>query len=572
MNKQSDDLEINDDDLIIDDQQLSDVEISDKAIEDEDKKLKGAKKKAKKESKKNLSTEDKKKNRRKRDFIIAGTTLVIVIILLLIPVTRWPILNTVGFRADLSFSVKAKDSNKPILKATIILEDGSEASTDSSGNAKIPGAKLGNHEVVINKSGYGAVTKQVVNGFGNTKTEDIKLKIIGIKLDVIALHWLSGDPINGATVSFQKSTAVSDKTGLASIIIPPTDSEKVKLDISAPGFATKQIETEVDVPSREVSLISDQKDYFISKRDGKLDIFTSDLDGQNQKKIIEATGKESESLVQFSINRNNQQAILVANRDGKVVGNRIVAGIYLVDLGKSTLKKIDEGSDVQLLDWADDTMAYTKSDANLKYDDPSMSKLMAYNLPKSRLNEVSSTNYFSLSLVAGSKIFYLPSDGYRAVEGSVVTSFDVNSSAKRTYLDGKRISYATHAKYDILELQDQDGKNYELNVNSGAIKNIDRQPADNIYFALRPGGGQVLWTDKRDGQGALITKSVNANDEKTVTKYGGMTYPVRYISDSLAIFRVVTSAETADYIVHLPSAKMTKIVDVSNVGIISYSM
>ena len=572
MNKQIDDIDIAEEDLIIDDQQLSDVKISDSAIEDEDKNSKTAKKKAKKESKKHLSPEEIKKKRRKRDYIIAGITLLCVIILLIVPVTRWPILNTIGFRSDLVFTIKSESTKKPINSASIVLEDGKTAFTDSSGVAKISAVKLGKHQVNINKSGYGTVTKQVVNNLGSTNIGNINLKIIGIKLDVVALHWLSGDPINGANISFQKSSAISDKTGLASIIIPPTDDKKVKLDITAPGFRAKQIETEVDVSSREVSLVSDQKDYFVSKRDGKLDIFSSDLDGQNQKKIIEATGKETDSLVQFSINRNNQQAILVANRDGKVSGNRIVAGVYLVDLAKSTLKKIDEGSDVQLLDWAEDTMAYTKSDSELNYDDPSLSKLKTYNLGKSKLTEIASSNYFSLSLVAQNKVFYLPSDGYREVEGSVVTSFDVNNSAKRTYLADKRIFYGTHAKYGTLELQDSDGKNYELNISSGAVKNIDRQPGEHIYFALKPGGGQVLWTDKRDGQGALITKLISANDERTVVKYGGLTYPVRFVGDGLAVVRVVTSQETADYIIHLPSSKMTKVVDVSNVGILSYGI
>ena len=572
MNKQIDDIDIAEEDLIIDDQQLSDVKISDSAIEDEDKNSKTAKKKAKKESKKHLSPEEIKKKRRKRDYIIAGITLLCLIILLIVPVTRWPILNTIGFRSDLVFTIKSESTKKPINSVSIVLEDGKAAFTDSSGIAKISAVKLGKHQVNINKSGYGTVTKQVVNNFGSTNIGNINLKIIGIKLDVVALHWLSGDPINGANISFQKSSAISDKTGLASIIIPPTDDKKVKLDITAPGFRAKQIETEVDVSSREVSLVSDQKDYFVSKRDGKLDIFSSDLDGQNQKKIIEATGKETDSLVQFSINRNNQQAILVANRDGKVSGNRIVAGVYLVDLAKSTLKKIDEGSDVQLLDWAEDTMAYTKSDSELNYDDPSLSKLKTYNLGKSKLTEIASSNYFSLSLVAQNKVFYLPSDGYREVEGSVVTSFDVNNSAKRTYLADKRIFYGTHAKYGTLELQDSDGKNYELNISSGAVKNIDRQPGEHIYFALKPGGGQVLWTDKRDGQGALITKLISANDERTVVKYGGLTYPVRFVGDGLAVVRVVTSQETADYIIHLPSSKMTKVVDVSNVGILSYGI
>ncbi len=71
----------------------------------------------------------------------------------------------------------------------------------------------------------------------------------------------------------------------------------------------------------------------------------------------------------------------------------------------------------------------------------------------------------------------------------------------------------------------------------------------------------------RDGQGVLLTTKVNDDAERIVVKSGGLNDPIRYISDSLAVVRVATSSETADYIVNIESGKMAKIVDVSNIGI-----
>lgn len=552
--------------LELDEQELKTVEISDSAIEQDDTKTRHARRRAKKDAKKNRSPEEKRRARRKKDLIALGILLTILVALLVVPSTRWPVLNAVGFRGTLVVKVSEQESDKPVVGATVMLEDEEVVRTNNEGLAIFSETKLGKRVVTLTKSGYGKETRTVVNSLGTTRLQPIPLKVVGIQLDVVVLHWLSGNPLSGATVAFNKVTATTDKTGLASIVVPPTDERKVLLDVTAPGFHTKKVEADVSVASREVSLVAAQMNYFISKRDGKFDVFTSRLDGNDQRKIIEATGKENEGLLQFSVNRNNQYAILVANRDGKIQNNRIVAGIYLVDLEKSTLRKIDEGSDVQLLDWVDDAIVYSKTVPELKYDDPNFSRLQSYNVPKSKLVEVAQSNYFPISIVAQNKVFYMPADSYRIIEGAALTSYEVNSGTRRTYLADKRLQYGTRARYDALELQDNDGKNYELIVASGAVKGVDKQPGNQLNFAQKPAGGQVMWTDKRDGQGALLIRSIGANDERIITKLGGLVYPVRFAGDSLAVVRVVTSQETADYVVDIASGKLAKIVDVSNVG------
>jgi hypothetical protein len=549
-----------------DEKDLEIVEISDDAIEAADADSKKARRQAKKEAKKLLTPEEKKKARRKKDFIFLGGLVTLLLVLIAIPFTRWPILNAVGFRGNLALTVHEQGTNKPISGVAVNLASGQSAMTDDFGHARISQAHLGKQVITLSKTGYGTVTTKVTNGLVETKIDNLSLKVIGIKLDVVIKDWLSGHPINSATVLFGKVTATSDNTGLASIVIPPTDEAKVKLDVSANGYLTKPVETEVAIASREVSLVSAQKDYFISRRDGKFDIFSSNLDGTDQHKIIEATGKENQALLQFTINGNNQTAVLVANRDGTILNNRIVAGIYVIDLAKSTLKKVDEGSDVQLLGWVGSTIVYNKTAPELNYNDPNFTKLQSYDVSKSRLNQIAQTNYLQISLVAQNKVFYLPSDSYRSIDNAVLTSFDVGSGARKTYLADKTLSYGTRASYTSIELQDFSGKNYELQIGTGTVKNIDRLPGSNLDFAINPSGNQVLWSDRRDGQGALLTRSVAANDEKIVTKAGGLTQPVRFIGDNLAVVRVATSQETADYVVDLTSSKMAKIVDVSNVG------
>ncbi len=550
--------------LDFNEEDLEEVAISDQVIEAVDQESKEAQKAAKKTAKKLRTPEEKKALRKKQILIIGGCTVVLIALLVTIPFTRWPLLNIVGFRGTIKVTV-TDTTNHSVSTALVKLDSGQTAVTDKFGHAQLQSVPLGKRSVLIQKNGYGDSTTTIITGIGTTKQLET-LKIIGIKIDLDMKDWLAGTKIEGATAQFEKSSAVSDSNGRASLVIPPTDKKTVQVSVSAPGYITKTFETETNVVSREVSLVSAQKDYFISKRDGKFDIFSSNLDGTNQQKIIEATGKEDESVLQFSINKNNKQALLVATREGKIQANRIVAGIYSVDLEKATLKKIDEGSDIQLYEWSDNTIVYTKSTAGLNYDDPALSKLMSFNSVSEKLSQIAQANYFSASIVAINKVFYVPADAYRPVENGVLTSLDLASNATKRYLQDRPISYLSRASYATLEAQDTTGAAFELQITNGATKAIDRRPSAGLQMAASPNNQVNAWSDRRDGQGVLIVRSKDGVEKVAVT-LSGLTAPVRFITDSLVIARIATSQETADYVINVNSGQFKKVVDVSNIGL-----
>lgn len=547
--------------------ELAAVDISDEVLEADDKKKAAANKKAKKEAKKHRTPEEKKQSIRKKLLLGAAVVVAGIAAAFIVPQTRWPILNAIGFRGDLTILTVGKDDNQAIHSASVTLESGETATTDAMGRALFRQIRLGNQEVTVQKSGYGQVQETVVNTVGSTQ-HVMPMKVIGIKLDFDVRHWLTAKKIAGAKVTYKESVATTDKSGVASLIVPPTDEKNVEAEVSAEGYLPKRVKTEIAVASREVSLVAAQKNYFISKRDGKFDIFSSNLDGSDQKKIIEATGKEDENLLQFTIHRHNQQAILVANREGRVANGRIIAGIYAIDLEKATLQKIDEGSEVQLLDWAGDSIVYTKSQIGLNYDDPTLTKLMTLHVGTKRLTEIAQTNYFALSLVANDKVFFMPSDPYRPIENAALTSQHIQTGTRTTYLEGKLVNYGVRASYTTLHVQDNTGENFELNTITGATKPIDRRPGTSFQFALSPDGAENAWTDRRDGQGTLLVRPTSGGDERMVVQSPGLTAPLRFISDDLVVVRSATSEETADFVVSISTGKLAKIVDVSHVGIL----
>lgn len=547
--------------------ELAAVDISDEVLEADDKKKAAAKKKAKKEAKKHRSAEDRKRSARKKMIIAASIAIFIIVASLVIPQTRWPILNTIGFRGDLTIIAVGQDGQQPIAGVAVALENTEPVITDSYGRALFRQIRLGNQHVTVQKSGYGQVQHTVTNKVGSTQ-HVMQMKVIGLKLDFDVRHWLSGKKIEGAKITYKESAATTDKSGVASLIIPPTDEKEIEAEVSAEGYLTKRVKTELAVASREVSLVAAQKNYFISKRDGKFDIFSSNLDGNDQKKIIEATGKEEENFLQFTIHRNNQQAILVANREGRVANARIIAGIYAIDLEKATLQKIDEGSEVQLLDWSGDSIVYTKSQLGLNYDDPNLTKLITFHIGTRRLTEIAQTNYFALSFVANDKVFFMPSDPYRPIENAVLTSQHLQTGARATYLEGKLLNYGVRSSFATLDVQDNTGATFEINTATGVVRPIDRKPNTSFQFAISANGAQAVWTDRRDGQGTLLLQPVAGGGEKTIAASPGLTAPLRFISDDLVVVRSATSEETADYVISISTGKIAKIVDVSHVGML----
>lgn len=547
--------------------ELAAVDISDEVLEQDDKKKAVAKKRAKKEAKKHRTSEEKRSSTRKKILIIAAIIVLGVAALFVLPVTRWPILNFIGFRGDLTILAVDQKGEKAVSGATVELEDGQTVTTDAKGRALFRQERLGQQQIVLKKSGYGEVRQTVVNQIGSTE-QAVSMKVVGIKLDFDIRHWLTGNKLSGVNVTHKESSAITDGDGLTSLIVPPTDEKEIEVEIKAEGFISRKITTKLDVVSREVTLVAAQKNYFISKRDGKFDIFSSDLDGSRQKKMIDATGKELEELLQFTIHRHNQQAILVANREGRIVNGRIIAGIYAIDLEKATLQKIDEGSEVQIIDWSGDVLVYRKSQVGLNYDDPNLSKLMTYHIGTKKLTEVAQTNYFSVSLVAADKVFFMPSDPYRAVEGAVLTSQHLQTGGRATYLEGSLIQYGAKASYSTLDLQDTTGASFELNAVTGAVRPIDRRPGSSVQFALSPNGDHVAWTERRDGQGVLLLQPSGGGEQRVVAKSPGLTAPLRFISDDLVVVRSATSEETADYVVSISTGKFAKIVDASHVGML----
>lgn len=543
--------------------ELDGLNITDSVLENEDKNKINDNKAAKKRAKQMRTPEELKRLKRRRIIISVAALLVAIGALFVVPLTRWQILNVFGFRGSIKVLVQDKKTYETVTDANVLIDDNSVGSTDSSGQLELTGVRLGQHDLRVEKSGYSRYDSTFSVGLKSSQI-NTSIEAIGIKVSVSVKDWLTNAPVPAAVIQAGDRKATTDEKGQASIIIPPSDSE-VKTSVQAKDYIKREVAIDPKVTSRDVTLVPSAKDYFISKRSGKFDIYSTNLDGTNQKKVISATGNEDRNTLQFTIDRNNKHAVLIATREIERQNGRVVAGIYDVNLEGASLNKFDSGSDVYVIGWAGDSLIYQKTDPNLKYDAKNLTSLIAYNVKTGIASTISKANYFQLSAIAGQSIFYLPADAYRDINPKL-TALDMLTNARRVYLPGKQISYGVQSNYGLLEVETTAGKYYELDASTGASTPIDRQPGEAVSFMLSQNGGSVISAQRRDGKGALVQKSISSGNEKTVIKLGGLTNPIRFISSKLAVVRISTSQETADYVVDIKTGKFAKIDDVTDVG------
>lgn len=556
--------------ITFEDDNLTDIHISDEDLELEDRSSKLAKKKARKLAKAAMSPDERRAHQKKKVLAITGAIILVILIVLAIPYSRWFTLNLFGFRSTMQFKVLETQEKSPISNVSILLDGEYFTTTDTEGHAQFENVKLGKHSVTVQKNGYSKEQIVIKNDIDGSET-DLAIKSVGIKVNLDVRNWLTNEPVGGATVSLGKDTVSSDKNGRASIIVPPESSAKTVLQIAAPGHRTQSVPVTLSVESKEVALVSDVKNFFISRREGKYDIYSSYVDGSSQQRLIEATGKEDLDLMQLTLHRGNRFGILVANREGKIVNGRVVAGIYVIDTTTASIRKIDEGSDVRLLEWGDDVLVYQKTSTTLNYDDPAFTQLYSFNPLNNKQRQIAQANYFSVSLVAQNKLFYAAADGYREEANSALTSIDLSNNAQKTYLEGKLPTSLSRSNFDTLTMQANDNNYYSIQVKAGSTRQIDRRVDVPLRYALSPSGQQTVWIEKRDGQGTVLTRSVSRDDTRVVAKLSGLINPSRFITDRYIVARVVTTTETADYLIDLPTGKTAKIADVTDVQTIATS-
>jgi hypothetical protein len=499
--------------------------------------------------------------------IMAGILAAIIV-----PTARYTILNTFGVRSSASVVVLDETTQQPLKNVTVTLA-GHKTQTDATGTAKLDQLKLGPAELVVEKRAFASLQRSETIGWGSNPLADASLKPTGNQYNFTVTDALSGKPLGNAEATYGESNANADEKGVITLTLDKLSDSSVKVQIKATGYRDETVDLALSSKQNiDVKMISAHKITYVSKRSGTYDIYKIDADGKNEKLVLKGTGNEQSNLA-LAPHPSNDVAVLVSSRDGKRdIDGSLLTSVTLVNLVDGTTKQVAQSSSIRAVDWIGTRFIYVQSTVGAKADDPQRDKLMSYDYVSGDNRQLATSNYFNDIVTAGGKIYYAPSGAYQNGVNLGVFTVYADGSGKQSVF-GQETWNIIRNNYDhfVLAVQ-QDWYDYTLG--SSQPTKLNGQPSDTTarVYVDSPDSKTSVRIDTRDGKPTLVLYDTNAKSEKILFAAIGIKGPLRWVSNNAFVYRVVTSKETADYIISTNGGEPKKLSDVTDTkGIERYS-
>lgn len=466
-------------------------------------------------------------------------------------------LNLFG-KATVEVIVADQTTLQPIEGAKVTLENNSQE-TDGDGKTIFKNVRTGKKEITVAKQAYATLSLEEKILSGYNKLEPITIEGNGIALVVTVKNKVGQLPVVGAQVVIGQNQSFSDNNGKAIVNIPHIGAPTVTAQVTKRGFIayTGKLNVESGSVPQLVTLVPAGKNYFLSNRSGKIDLYESNLDGSEQKVILAATGSEDTNTAIY-ISPDNKWIALLSTREGirDVVGN-LAPYLYMINTENNSFSKVATDQIASVIGWAGSRLVY-----NSYQDVNGQREIKTTSLDPVSANQITLATFISYSgsiNIVGSNIIYSKPDKTKEEFGLFLAS--TAGGAKQTILTETVYSiYQTAIDTIVFQSQDSNGW-HSYNLNSQALTTLSGKPANlkHLRFIASPSKSNFAYVDNRDGKNDLFIK--NAQDQR-LTSVGAVSEPVRWIDEKDLIFRVIRPNETADYIISTDGGEPLKIVDV----------
>lgn len=497
-----------------------------------------------------------KKSRGKHKWIVWTIILVLlagISTVMAIPKTRYEILNRLGVRVSASLTVVDKTTGQPLKNVAVELA-GNSVNTDQDGNVAFEGLKQGPQNLKISRVAFSPIDQQIILGWGSNPLGRFELSPSGAQYTFIVHDSLADQPIEGAEVTSGQAVAKSDKDGKAVLTLEQTNKAEVTVTISADNYRSEQktlpIQTDTEV---KVNLIPAQKAVFVNSSDGKYNLYSMYIDGQDRKVILEGTGNESSDMA-LSVSTDGNKAAFVSTRENiKNENGGLLQTLTLADVSGQASKTMDRAAEVELIDWIGTVLIYQITSPGVSQDSTDRQKLISYDYSNDKRVELASANKFTAVASAQGAIYYSAGTDQFAM-------INADGSGRSTVVNAK-VQHAFRTDYNSLTLQAEDGW-YSLSLSSDTASKINApSSAQNIIYVISPDGQKGLLVS-----GNTLNVYDTSNSKTTeIHSQLNLSYPVRWLNNDIAVFR----DGGADYAISTKGGEASKIVDlVSTSGII----
>jgi len=494
-------------------------------------------------------------------YVTLGVVALVIAVLAFVPVVRAAVLNTFGVRT--SVSVTAIDGSTTLpLKNVVLSAAGVQTKTDTNGNAKLYGIKLGKQDILIHKAGFADVKKSLTLGMRTEDLGQIDLKAVGTQFTFVLTDYFSSVSVKDVGISSGEATTKSDASGKAVLTVPPSDDIKISVVIEKQGYRTEKLSVAADASKpTALKLVPAPKEVFISKESGKYDLYKMDFDGQNKQVLLAGTGLETPAL-NVLVDPAGKRAALVSTRDDKRnKDGYLLSALTLVDIATGESEVIEHAEQITLIGWSGTTLIYQQTVAGVSAANASRNKITSYEYTNSKRLQLANANYFSGTVLTGDKLYYVVSSTDPSAQGSF-DRIGVDATNKKALFSGE-VWQLYRIDYKTLKFQTPD-KWYEYKLGNAAVA-VSTPPANFVgrKYLDSSDGKTSAWADSRDASGALIAYNVADGKERQVTLQKGLADVTRWVNDQVVVYRTVSSNEVVEYAISLKGGEAHRLTTVS---------
>ena len=494
---------------------------------------------------------------------LAGLVLVFVAVFA-VPPSRYFVLNTFGVRATASVTVVDAETDLPLKNALVKL-GGAEATTNARGEATLSAVRLGRDTLVVERIAFADYEEPVTVGWGSNPFGTRELTVVGVQYRFTLTDYLSGKPITDAEAVSGRASALADKDGKIVLALEDPEKELIEITITADDYREeKQVLRANETEPIEVKMVPAQPHVYVSKQSGKYDVYQMDVDGKNKKVLLAGTGNENQDIRVVSSPTGSHVAVASIRSSARDSGGYPLRSITVIDVATGASKAIDQAQQFALVDWAGDKLIYQATYAAPSASTNQRQRLISYDAEKEARATLVTTDYFSGFMSSGGYIYYAIAQS-DTTQDSAFYRIKPDGSSKQTVLD-KPVWGLVRTSVSKLSIETPDGwYTYTLGA-SGAQKGDSptNMYASRIYVE-REGSEKSLWLDERDGKGVVLVHDKKTDKDDVIVTASGLGAPLTWLSDTVFVYRVQTTNETADYAASINGGEPVKLTDVTAV-------
>ena len=463
--------------------------------------------------------------------------ITIIIATFAVPMSRYAVLGLV-LKHDVTVSVYDSVTNKPVSNALVVLHSKS-VKTNANGMATIK-APVGTTQLTITKQYFKNYSVNFMVGYKSSQTVKVSMVATGRQVPITVVDAISGKLLAGAKITVLDTTASTDSTGQANVVLP-TMTLTEKANVSLPGYNSKDFNiqiTDTISTANNLSLVPAGSVYFLSNLSGQIDLIKANLDGSDRQSVFAGTGKEDPNNTTLLASRDWHYLVMKAQHD------TTQPSLYLIDTSNDKVTNFDSGNaDFNLIGWSGHNFLYDATKSTGSSYQAGHESLKSYDADNTQLNLLDQSlaegstmyqSFYNFNILSNQITYNTAWNGSSSsidlsTKSDTIRGIQITNQTKKDYLtiSAAGISYIQAVIYKPQGIY---YSIYKYSVSStvyysfdGQIASIDTsidQTAFNkqypTYF-VSPSGNQLFWSELRDGKNYSYIGNQNAGSAKQLT-------------------------------------------------------